>query len=71
MAGSLFVDIAIILVAVENLVHSVGVIGRTFGADEFLLGVTILAGATSLPDTLISRCSGRSSPGPSSCLRWG
>jgi len=48
------VDVAIILVAVENLVHSVGVIGRTFGVDEFLLGVTILAAATSLPDTPVS-----------------
>ena len=44
----------VILVAVEQLVHSVGAIGRTFGVDEFLLGVTILAAATSLPDTLVS-----------------
>ncbi|WP_262180810.1 sodium:calcium antiporter [Haloarcula laminariae] len=50
----LLAGLAVILVAVENLVHSVGVIGRTFGLDEFLLGVTVLAAATSLPDTLVS-----------------
>ena len=50
----LLAGLAVILVAVENLVHSVGVIGRTFGVNEFLLGVTILAAATSLPDTLVS-----------------
>jgi len=44
----------VILVAVERLVHSVAVIGRSAGIDEFLLGVTILAAATSLPDTLVS-----------------
>jgi len=32
----------------------VGVIGAAFGADEFLMGVTVLAAATSLPDTLVS-----------------
>ena len=40
--------------AVENLVHAVGVVGRAAGVQEFLLGVTILAAATSLPDTLVS-----------------
>ncbi|WP_324663795.1 sodium:calcium antiporter [Haloarcula sediminis] len=50
----LLAGLAVILVAVENLVHSVGVIGRTFGFEEFLLGVTVLAAATSLPDTLVS-----------------
>ena len=50
----LLAGLAVILVAVENLVHSVRVIGRTFGVNEFLLGVTILAAATSLPDTLVS-----------------
>jgi cation:H+ antiporter len=52
--GFLLAGLAVILVAVENLVHSVGVIGAAFGADEFLMGVTILAAATSLPDTLVS-----------------
>ncbi len=46
--------LAVILVAVENLVHAVRVIGRADGVPEFLLGMTILAAATSLPDTLVS-----------------
>ena len=50
----LLAGLAVILVAVEQLVHSVGVIGRAFGVDRFLLGVTVLAAATSLPDTLVS-----------------
>jgi cation:H+ antiporter len=50
----LLLGLAVILVAVENLVHAVGVIGRAAGVQEFLLGVTILAAATSLPDTLVS-----------------
>ena len=52
--GFLALSLLVILISVENLVHSVGVIGRTIGVDEFLLGVTILAAATSLPDTLVS-----------------
>jgi cation:H+ antiporter len=52
--GFLLAGLAVILVAVERLVHSVGVIGAAYGADEFLMGVTILAAATSLPDTLVS-----------------
>ena len=52
--GFLLAGLAVILVAVEGLVHAVSAIGRTFGVDEFLLGVTILAAATSLPDTLVS-----------------
>jgi len=50
----LLLGLGVILVAVENLVHAVGVIGRAAGVQEFLLGVTILAAATSLPDTLVS-----------------
>ncbi|WP_284010289.1 sodium:calcium antiporter [Haloarcula pelagica] len=50
----LLAGLGVILVAVESLVHSVGVIGRAAGIQEFLLGVTILAAATSLPDTLVS-----------------
>ncbi|MFB6223990.1 MAG: sodium:calcium antiporter [Haloarcula sp.] len=50
----LLLGLAVILVAVERLVHSVGVLGRAAGIQEFLLGVTILAGATSLPDALVS-----------------
>jgi cation:H+ antiporter len=52
--GFLLAGLAVILVAVERLVHSVGIIGAAYGADEFLMGVTILAAATSLPDTLVS-----------------
>ncbi|WP_424002734.1 sodium:calcium antiporter [Haloarcula salina] len=50
----LALGLGVILVAVEQLVHSVGVLGRTAGIQEFLLGVTVLAAATSLPDTLVS-----------------
>jgi cation:H+ antiporter len=50
----LLLGLAVILVAVESLVHSVKVIGRAAGVQEFLLGATILAAATSLPDTLVS-----------------
>jgi cation:H+ antiporter len=52
--GLLVLGLAVILVAVERLVHAVEGIGATFGFPEFLLGVTIVAGATSLPDTLVS-----------------
>ncbi|GCF13182.1 sodium:calcium antiporter [Haloarcula mannanilytica] len=50
----LLLGLGVILVAVENLVHAVRVIGQAAGVQEFLLGVTILAAATSLPDTLVS-----------------
>lgn len=50
----LALGLGVILVAVERLVHSVGVVGRAAGIQEFLLGVTVLAAATSLPDTLVS-----------------
>ncbi|MFB6312195.1 MAG: sodium:calcium antiporter, partial [Salinirussus sp.] len=44
----------IILIAVEQLVAGVESLGHTFGIPEFLAGVTIIAAATSLPDTLVS-----------------
>jgi cation:H+ antiporter len=44
----------VILVAVERLVHSVDLIGAAIGVPEFIMGVTIIAGATSLPDALVS-----------------
>jgi len=50
----LLAGLAVILVAVHYLVHSVEDIGVAFGVNEFLLGVTIVAAATSLPDTLVS-----------------
>ncbi|MBX0294948.1 sodium:calcium antiporter [Haloarcula nitratireducens] len=62
----LLAGLAVILVAVESLVHSVGVIGQAIGADEFLLGVTILAAATSLPDTLVSVRAARDNRGVAS-----
>ena len=50
----LLVALVLILVAVHGLVHSVEVIGTELGVPEFIMGVTILAGATSLPDALVS-----------------
>ncbi|MFW5917646.1 MAG: sodium:calcium antiporter [Halorubrum sp.] len=44
----------VIVVTVERLVASVESLGATFGVPEFLAGVTIVAAATSLPDTLVS-----------------
>ena len=52
--GKLAASLVIILLAVEQLVGGVEVIGQTFGIPEFLAGVTIIAAATSLPDTLVS-----------------
>ena len=48
------VGLLAILVAVHFLVESVSSLGTEFGINEFLLGVTIIAGATSLPDALVS-----------------
>ncbi len=44
----------LIVVTVERLVASVESLGTTFGIPEFLAGITIVAAATSLPDTLVS-----------------
>jgi cation:H+ antiporter len=52
--GQLLAGLAVILIAVERLVHSVDMIGTEFGVPEFVMGVTIAAGATSLPDALVS-----------------
>jgi len=49
----------VILVAVEQLVGSVESLGATFGIPEFLAGVTLIAAATSLPDSLVSVRSAR------------
>ncbi|WP_135663917.1 sodium:calcium antiporter [Halorhabdus rudnickae] len=46
--------LAVILLAVHFLVEAVSSLGMIFGVPEFLLGVTIVAGATSLPDSLVS-----------------
>lgn len=52
--GKLAVGLLVILVAVEQLVSAVNQLNQTFGIPEFLAGVTIIAAATSLPDTLVS-----------------
>jgi cation:H+ antiporter len=57
--GRLLGGLLLILVGVEQLVGSVESLGATFGIPEFLAGVTIIAAATSLPDTLVSVRSAR------------
>jgi cation:H+ antiporter len=52
--GLLLAGLLVILVAVHYLVESVDAIGAALGVPEFIMGVTIIAGATSLPDTLVS-----------------
>ncbi|SFR63441.1 sodium:calcium antiporter [Halogeometricum limi] len=52
--GTLVAGLVVILVAVEQLVHAVQFVGDVYGAPDFLWGVTVLAAATSLPDTLVS-----------------
>ncbi|GAA0657152.1 sodium:calcium antiporter [Salarchaeum japonicum] len=64
--GTLAAGLLVILVAVEQLVHSVESLGQTFGVPEFLLGVTVVAAATSLPDTLVSVQSAREGNGATS-----
>ncbi|MEE6208939.1 sodium:calcium antiporter [Salarchaeum sp. III] len=64
--GTLAAGLLVILVAVEQLVGSVESLGHTFGVPAFLLGVTIVAAATSLPDTLVSVQSAREGNGATS-----
>ncbi|MFW6017367.1 MAG: sodium:calcium antiporter [Halapricum sp.] len=52
--GFLLASLVVILIAVERLVHSVDVIGTAFGIPEFIMGVTVAAVATSLPDAMVS-----------------
>jgi len=52
--GYLLAGLIVILVAVHQLVEAVETIGTAFGVPGFIMGVTILAGATSLPDALVS-----------------
>ncbi|MDY6764958.1 MAG: sodium:calcium antiporter, partial [Halobacteria archaeon] len=56
----------VILIAVEQLVGAVESLGHTFGIPEFLAGITIIAAATSLPDTLVSVRSARDDRGATS-----
>lgn len=57
--GRLALGLLVILVAVDGLVVSVESLGGTYGVPAFLGGVTIIAAATSLPDTLVSIRSAR------------
>ena len=64
--GRLAVGLVVILVAVEQLVSGVESLGHTFGIPAFLAGVTIIAAATSLPDTLVSVRSAKAGKGVTS-----
>jgi cation:H+ antiporter len=57
--GRLAVGLLVILVSVEAMVSSIESLGHAFGIPEFLAGMTIVAAATSLPDTLVSVRSAR------------
>ncbi len=52
--GWLLAGLLVILIAVERLVDAVIVLGDAAGTSDFLWGVTVVAIATSLPDTLVS-----------------
>lgn len=52
--AKLALGLLVILVTVEQLVAAVEGLSHTFGIPQFLAGVTIIAAATSLPDTLVS-----------------
>ena len=52
--GLLLAGLVVILAAVERLVHSIDVIGTELGVPGFVMGVTVAAAATSLPDALVS-----------------
>jgi cation:H+ antiporter len=62
----LLAGLVVILVAVEQLVHWVEAIGTDQGLSQFLLGVTVVAAATSLPDTLVSVKAARNDRGVAS-----
>ena len=57
--GRLAAGLFVILVSVEAMVGAIESLGQTFGISEFLAGMTIIAAATSLPDTLVSVRSAR------------
>jgi cation:H+ antiporter len=61
--GKLAVGLLVILVTVEQLVGAVEGLAHTFGIPAFLAGVTIIAAATSLPDTLVSVRAARAGKG--------
>ena len=64
--GKLAAGLLIIVVTVERLVASVDALSVTFGIPEFLAGITIVAAATSLPDTLVSVRTARENRGATS-----
>ncbi|WP_066418534.1 sodium:calcium antiporter [Halorubrum aethiopicum] len=57
--GRLAAGLLVILASVEALVSAIESLGHAFGIPEFLAGMTIVAAATSLPDTLVSVRSAR------------
>jgi cation:H+ antiporter len=61
--GVLIGGLLLILLGVEQLVWSLEIFTTAFGIPDFLAGVTILAAATSLPDTLVSVRSARADRG--------
>ncbi|WP_407934034.1 sodium:calcium antiporter [Halocatena halophila] len=66
MWGLLGGGLLIILVSVHQLVASVESLSTAFGVPEFMAGVTIIAAATSLPDTLVSVRSAKGGNGSTS-----
>lgn len=64
--GRLVAGLIAILIAIEQMVGAVEGLGSIIGIPEFLAGVTIIAAATSLPDTLVSVRAARSGDGTTS-----
>ncbi|WP_053948409.1 sodium:calcium antiporter [Halolamina sediminis] len=52
--GALLLSLALVLVAVEGFVYGADVFAAAFGVPEAVWGLTVVAAATSLPDTLVS-----------------
>lgn len=52
--GALILSLALVLVAVEGFVYGADVFSTAFGIPQAIWGLTVVAAATSLPDTLVS-----------------
>jgi cation:H+ antiporter len=52
--GALLLSLALVLVAVEGFVYGADVFATQLGVPEAIWGLTVVAAATSLPDTLVS-----------------
>lgn len=52
--GVLATSLVLVLIAVEGFVYGANVFATAFGISEALWGLTVIAAATSLPDTLVS-----------------